>query len=128
MLSSSLHPTPHPRTPTGFRMYKQTPVAALPDGGGGSTGEAAPEAAAAAKPEQAGQESGPGAVKEEEQQAEDSGDESDAAGTKPSREQRLRAYRLPPDPQQLGRWELVASTLEEFEVRGRWLVRSGWVG
>ena len=136
-------------------MYRHTPPAAAggaaqqpgsPDGGGGqggSTGDAPHETATAVKQE-VKQEPADGeqraaaaaAVKQEEQQQvaeqepaadEDSGDESDAAGTKPGRAARLRAYSVPPDPQgQCGAWEIVATTLEEFEVRG--LGVGWWLG
>lgn len=41
---------------------------------------------------------------------------------------RLAAYQVPPDPEQQPRWEVAATTLEEFEVRGQRGVRREWKG
>lgn len=135
--SPACTPPPPPAHP-GYRMYRHTPPAAAGaqqqgSPGGGSTGEAAAvkqEVKEEVKEEPAdGQQQAQQAVQQAVQQEEggsDSGDESDAAGTKPSREARLRAYTVPPDPQaQCGAWELVATTLQEFEVR--WGCVGGWV-
>lgn len=109
-----LSPPPHPPV---FRMYRATlaPLPAL-TGLGGSTGEA-PEGEGEQQPR----------VKEEEEEegaggagaAASDGDESDVDGSLTACAVRLRGYQVPPDPAQLGSWEVVAETLEEFEVRGR---------
>ena len=49
--------------------------------------------------------------------AADSGSEDDSWWEEQAR---LAAYQVPPDPEQQPRWEVAATTLEEFEVRGRW--------
>ena len=66
------------------------------------------------------------AWQEEEEEEDDAAADSRAL----QRLQRLREYLAPADDpeQREGKWELVASRLEEFQVCVRWRVGLGWMG
>lgn len=84
-------------------MYRHTPEAA-PEAAPPTAGQ--PSGAEQPQPQQGGS-----AASGEGEESEEWEEESWAA-----RQARLRAYRVPDDPQPPGRWELAATTMEEFEV------------